>query len=364
MSTKNSIAYTITADQIADIVAAFYLSHRVPLFTGKPGIAKTAFVREGAAKIAQMIKKPVAVRELHLASMSEVDVRGYLVPENGRAVFTKPEFWDAVEASEHGILFLDEFAQATHEVQKAVSTLILEGRIGEYALPKGWSVMLAGNGLDDNAGTNTLLSHIINRVTMISVRAPQVDVWVSWAATVNLPFEITAMAKLRPDVVFDSEIPATPNTPYCTPRSMHILGDIANQYPGGLRAMVESSLGMAILSGTIGQGAATELSALVRTAINLPSYEDVVSAPETTIVPTKEDQKYAMVMLMAVRAQIPHSEQVCTYLARFAPNYAVTGIVSLVRRDRTFAASNAMRTWVMANRELLTKFNKYITESV
>lgn len=357
-------AYTITADQIADLVPTFYQSKRVPLFVGPPGIAKTAFVREAATAMSFKFGESVAVRELHLASMSEVDIRGYLVPTGDRAMFTKPEFFETVDKHNRGILFLDEFPQATHEVQKAVAPLILEGRIGEYVLPPGWSVILAGNGIDDNAGANTLLSHIVNRVTIVNVKSPDPEVWASWAVSNQLPFELIAFAKYRPDAVFDNKMPETADTPFCTPRSLHAVGDLANAYPGGIRAMVEQKQGMALINGAIGAGAATELASLVRTAINLPSYEDVVAKPDKVIVPNKPDQKYAMIMLMAVRAKIEHAEQVMEYLMRFEPNYAVTGIVSLVRRDRAMAASPKMRQWVMQNREMLTKFSRYITDAI
>lgn len=360
----SKIAYSITADQITDVAPIFYAAHRTPLYVGTPGIAKTAFVREAAKALTMRVGAHVEVREMHLASMSEVDVRGFLVPQGDKSVFTKPEFWAAVEANTHGILFLDEFPQATHEVQKAVAPLILEGRIGEYQLPPGWSVMLAGNGLDDGAGANSLLSHVINRVCMVQVKAPDVDVWCTWAAANNLPFELVAFAKYRPNVVFDGEIPAAPDTPYCTPRSLHMLGDIANHYPGGIRAMVEEKAGMAIMNGQIGEGPAGELSALVRTAINLPSYEQVVAKPDDTLIPTKPDSAYAMIMLVAVRAQLEHADQVLHYLSRFPANYSITGVVSLVRRDRRFAMSQKMREYVVANKELLKKFNRYITEAV
>lgn len=363
--------YAITADRIEDVIPAFYFSKRVPMFRGKPGIAKTAFVREGAGRIARKLNVPfVAVRELHLASMSEVDVRGYLVPYTApdgtqHARFTKPEFFAAVEQSPYGILFLDEFAQATHEVQKAVAPLILEGRIGEYLLPPGWSVMLAGNGLDDDSGANTLLAHVINRVFLIDVLAPDVDKWVVWAANSGeIPPELIAFAKIRPEVVFDAPIPKVADTAYCTVRSLHALGKVSLNYPGGIRQMVDEPLGMAVIQGGIGVGPASELAALVRTTINLPTFEEVCANPEKTVVPSKPDEQYAMIMLCAVRAQQETVDPVMAYLTRFKPNFAITGIISLVKRNRSFAQSKLMHKWIMDNQQLMQKFARYITDAI
>lgn len=355
-----SLTFSIKADQIAEAVAIYHVSKRVPLFVGPPGIAKTAFVREGA----HTIGPDVVVRELHLASMSEVDVRGYLIPQGDFAKFTAPEFWATVLQHPRGILFLDEFVQASHEVQKAVAPLILEGRIGDYVLPVGWSVMLAGNGLDDGAGANTLLSHIVNRVQIIPVTAPDVDVWAMWAIKAGLPYELIAFAKSLPHLVFNGAMPDEPNDPYCTPRSVHSLGDVANAYPGGLRAMVDTSLGMAMINGTIGKGPASELIGLIRTTINLPSFEEVVRNPGGTQVPAKASEAYAMVMLCSVRTTIETIEPVMEYLERFSTNFSITGVISLIRRDKRLAQNKRMLAWVMKNRDVLTKFNKYITESL
>lgn len=367
--TATTAEYFITSDQIAEYAQVFYNSKRTPLFIGPPGIAKTAFVRQAARELAVQYGTPfIPVRELHLASVSEVDVRGYLIPDGNKAVFTEPEFFAITRQHERGILFLDEFVQASHEVQKAIAPLILEGRIGEYVLPPGWVVMLAGNGLGDNAGANTLLSHIVNRVCIVHTRAPDVDEWVTWAASdeAKIPFELIAFAKVRPNVVFSppkiDEL--APDEAFCTPRSLHALGDIANAFPGGTRGMVASTAGMAFMCGTVGAPAASEISSFIRMAINLPPFEMVVSDPERTPIPDALDQQYAMVMMCAVRASLEQATPVMTYLKRFDNNLTLTGLASLARRDKQFTHSPAVLSWIMANQELLKKFSKYISKAV
>lgn len=354
--------FKISASAIADAIPVFYRARRVPMFVGRPGIAKTAMVREGAQELSKTLNAPVVVRELHLASMSEVDVRGYLVPNGDNAVFTKPEFWATVEQHPNGILFLDEFPQATHEVQKAVAPLLLEGRVGEYVLPAGWMVVCAGNGIEDNSGANALLSHVLNRIAYIPVDPPEVDDWVGWAVGAGMPPELCAMAKLRPDVVFHSDLPDVADTPYCTPRSLHALGDLANAYPGGLTEMVASPMGMALMAGTIGSGPAAEVAGLVRTTLRLPSFEEAMAKPDATVVPEDLSEAYAMVMLVAVRATADaHCEQAAKYLIRFPVNIALTGIVSLIRKDKGFVNSRTFMQWVTDNRQVVAKFQKYIT---
>lgn len=392
MSKLDSMA--IASTTISDIVPVFHASRVTPMLVGKPGIGKTDLVREGAAlrsaQLSQELGRPVRVhvRELHLASMSEVDVRGFLMPVTEganipppapgvpplpvaaqpkpvtRATFTQPEFWREVEANEFGILFLDEFPQATHEVQKAVAPLLLDGRIGEFVLPKGWSVMLAGNGIEDNAGANTLLSHIVNRISIIKVNAPDPEVWQSWAMANGLEPEVVTYAKLKPATVFNGEIPNEADEPYCTPRSLHRVSTVAKSFPGGIRGMVRERHGQAIIAGLVGAGVAAELSAVVNMAMNLPSYEEVVANPSGVRMPEKVDEKYAMMIMVATRARIEDAQQVCEYLTRFDANLSMAGIVSLIRRNIAFATNPIVTAWIMANQAGITKFNKYIVQGL
>lgn len=352
--------FTIQTTDIPTIISTMFKARRVPYFVGKPGVGKTAMVRDAAAALSVAAGAHYEVVEVHLASMSEVDVRGFLIPDGADSRFTKPPFWSTIDANPNGILFLDEFPQAAHEVQKAVAPLLLDRRIGDFVLPEGWHVVLAGNSTEDNAGANTLLSHVLNRLCYIKVFAPDPDKWVIWAAKQGLPPELLALAKLRPGVMFDAPLPAADDTPYCTPRSVHALGDIANQYPGGLRAMVTEPLGMAMIAGLVGDGAAAEIAGLVRTTMKLPSFEEICKDPKGTRIPEAMDEAYAALMLCAVRADPTKHPQAMEYVLRFQPNFALVGVVAMVNRDYAFANNASLGKWIEANRELLTKFHQFI----
>lgn len=351
-------APTLPTTAISTLLPILYAAKRTPIFVSRPGMAKTSMVREGAKEIGT----DVVVSELHLASMAEPDVRGYLIPQGEYADFTKPSFWRTVEKHPRGVLFLDEFTQCSHEMQKAVAPLLLERRIGDYTLPDGWMVAAAGNRLEDNAGANALLSHVINRVAYIECAPPDVDEWVTWGVLAGLPHELLAMAKLRPDVVFHSELPDGADEPYCTPRSLHALGDIANAYRGGLLDMVDSTVGRALITGCIGKGAAAEVIGMVKTTMRLPGFDTAMADPLNTVIPTAPDEAYAMAMLIAVRANSDkHRESAAQYLTRFPINHALTGIVGLLRRDKGFLHSATFGAWVANNRETVAKFQKFIS---
>lgn len=360
---SNTIKLTIKATDIPEVIAQCYLAGIAPLFVGKPGIGKTELTHAAAQRLGRQFGEEFGVHEMHLASYNECDVRGYLVPDGGNAVFTRPDFFATVDKFSRGILFLDEFLQAEHAVQKAIAPLILDRRIGQYQLPPGWMVALAGNGLDDRAGANTLLSHITNRVMYIEVAPPDVDEWVIWAAQNELPPALIAFAKLQPNIVFESDIPESDNTAYCTPRSLTRVGRLANANGGddALTRMVTTPIGTAMVSGLIGQGAAVALKAAVETAHKIPAFEHMMSDPLKCPVPTALDEQYAAVMLVAVRAKAElHLKSAAQYLLRFPTNILLVGVLALVNRDDAFLDADELMNWAMANRDTLGKFQKFI----
>lgn len=365
MSVKNTLSVRVT--EIPRILSAFYGSQRTPYFRGQPGCGKTDLVHEAAADISASLKTlgaespEVAVYELHLASMSEVDIRGYLIPTgNGDAAFTKPVFADYVAKHARGILFLDEFPQATHDVQKAVAPLILDGRIGDYQLPPSWMVVCAGNREEDNAGVNNMLSHVINRMSIIDVQPPEVDAWLMWAARKQVSPEVMAFAKIAPGCVFGTPDMAANDQPYCTPRSLHAMDNVAQRWPGGIQGMVADASGLATIQGFIGAGAMAELRGVLTMALKLPTYDEVVASPGKVKIPTAPNETYASLMMVALRAKIEHSAQVVQYITRFQPNMAVVGLAALISRDQSFTRERAVGDWLRANRELIQKLTEYI----
>lgn len=365
---SNKIApLSIPVDDIPRVLLAFYGSGRMPYFRGQPGCGKTALVHEGAAQIADQLKAmkadapDMAVYELHLASMSEVDIRGYLIPDStGGAKFTRPVFADFFEKHPRGILFLDEFPQASHEVQKAVAPLMLDGVIGEYKLPASVMVVAAGNREEDGAGVNNMLSHVINRMAIIDVKPPSIDTWCAWGASMNLLPETLIFARTSPGTLMGSPDLSANDEPYCTPRSLHALDTVAQRWTGGLGAMLDSEAGMAVAAGFIGRGAAAELHGVLRLTSKLPTYEEVVANPAKVKIPDQPNEQYAALMMTALRAKLEHSGQVIEYLTRFNPNMAVVGLSALTSRDGQFTNDRRLMQWTIDNRPMLAKLRKYI----
>lgn len=343
-----SIAHSINACRAADITLCML---------GAPGIGKTAGVREAATRLTATTGITHHVKVVELASISEVDVRGYVVPDGNKAIFTLPPFWPTPEQT-HGILFLDELPQAAPEVQKAIASLLLERRIGDNVLPPGWQVVIAGNRVDDNAGANSFLSHVVNRLLIVEVEPPTIDELVAYLIGKDYGPEVPTFLKLRGGELL-GKTPQQDNTPYFTHRSAEALAKLIEAWPGGRSEFASDGTAFALASGLIGSGAAVEFRAAVELFGKLPSYADIVADPTGAQVPEKIDHQYAAIMLCVTRAQLKDAGPVIRYLSRYAANYAMVGVAGLLRRDTKFGNTVEFANWGAANTDVIARLAKF-----
>lgn len=121
----------------------------VPYLHGSQGVGKTQVI----GQIAKSMNLPVI--HLHLATQEVGDLVGLLVRGENNTVFHARPEWFPVDGK--GIIFLDEFNRAPPEVLQAMLPFTLTGRIHTHELPKGWSIIAAGN-YQSNAFNTTDMS--------------------------------------------------------------------------------------------------------------------------------------------------------------------------------------------------------------
>ncbi len=149
----------------------------VPLMIwGAPGIGKSDLVREAAAV------QGYPLIDLRLSQLEPTDLRGIPLQDNGKVRWIPPdELPDEARDGPHGVLFLDEINAAPPPVAAAAYQLILDRRLGAYRLPEGWSIVAAGNRLDDRGITYVMPAPLANRFMHVELQA-DVDAWLAWAA--------------------------------------------------------------------------------------------------------------------------------------------------------------------------------------
>ncbi|KOR29360.1 ATP-binding protein [Achromatium sp. WMS2] len=186
-----------------------------PVFLwGAPGIGKTAlvmrFAKEVGLECVSLLGSQLAPEDLLGIPRIEGECSKFFPPSN-------------IVRSQPFVLFLDELNAASHEIQKAFYSLILEKRVGEYCLPKGTVVIGAGNRSQDAAIVKPMPSALINRMAHIHLRADHRQ-WLNWAINQgNIHPWIVEYIQMRPDHLWSE--PPKHEEPFSTPRSWHMFSD-------------------------------------------------------------------------------------------------------------------------------------------
>ncbi len=186
----------------AALVAQFAhapLRQRATMLWGTRGVGKSSLVREVAAHFG------VPLVDLRLTTIEPVDLRGAIFADDvqQRTVWFPPEFLPTA-AQPEGILFLDELTAADQRLQISAYSLILDRRVGQYALPPGWMVVAAGNAAQHGAVSHEMGTALADRLFHFHVQA-SVETFLAHALARGFAPEVMAFLKVRPDRLDDTE---------------------------------------------------------------------------------------------------------------------------------------------------------------
>ena len=311
------------------------VSARQPVFIwGGPGIGKSDVVRQLAKA------KGVPLKDIRALLLDPVDLRGLpFLGDDHTAKWATPDF---LPKDGEGILFLDELNAASAMVQAGCYQLVLDRRLGEYTLPEGWSIIAAGNRETDRAVTTRMPTPLRNRFTHLNFEV-DVQEWCEWAIQTAICPEVIAFIRFRPDLLsaFDRDANAFPS-----PRSWEFVSRILKSAPA---REIEHEL----FSGTVGDGAATEFSAFLRTFRELPNINAILLNPHREPVPDNAAAQYAVASALAHYASDMNFDRVCTYLERMPTEFSVLCVRDASLKQPSVRNTAGYTKWAIANHHVI-----------
>lgn len=312
----------------AALTALFGATFRVPFLWGPMGIGKSDVVRQIADALG------VGFIDLRAVLLDPVDLRGLPYREDETTRWATPEF---LPREGEGILFLDELNSAPPLVQAACYQLILDRKLGEYEVPKGWHVLAAGNRKNDRGVTFKMPAPLANRLIHIDFEVDNKD-WERWALDNDVRTEVIAFLRFKPDLLFAFE----PNEKaFPTPRSWAFVSDVLKSNMPVIGDETGASIEHQMIAGCVGEGAAAEFMGFLRVYRQLPSPEACLMDPHGATVPADPSARYAITVALARRANPENFGRLVEYLDRFiqpgAPpetssEFAVLGVIEAARK--------------------------------
>jgi hypothetical protein len=254
--------------------------HTPVMLWGPPGVGKSQMVAQVAGR------HGMPVIDIRLSQMEPSDLRGIPFRVDDRVEWAVPAMLpDRERHGEQGILFLDEITSVPPSVSAAAYQLILDRRLGAYAVPDGWAIFAAGNRQGDRGVTYTMPAPLANRFSHFEVDV-NLDDWVHWAWANGIDERVIAFLRFRPELLFEFD-PAHNPVAFPSPRSWEFSHRALQKF-GDLQACV-------------GPAAGIELSAFVENLDQLPDIDAIVRG-EKVGVPKETDLQYAVAAALVGRA--------------------------------------------------------------
>jgi MoxR-like ATPase len=228
------------------------LRRRASMLWGPRGVGKSSVVRQVAAHFG------VPLVDLRLTTIEPVDIRGAIYADDvqGKTVWFPPEFLPGADQPA-GILFLDELTAADQRLQISAYSLILDRRVGHYALPDGWQVIAAGNASFHGAVSHDMGTALADRMFHFNVQTT-IDAFLAHAIASNFAPEVMAYLKVRPDKLDDTQAQlANDHLVGASPRGWE---DISNVLKSGLSETAQR----VFVQGRIGAANAAEFFGVLR----------------------------------------------------------------------------------------------------
>lgn len=356
-----------------------------------PGIGKSESQFQIAQRLAQSLGEPVGIVQFMLATISSVDVRGFLLPIRPEAPGAPPQAlfsvppWYPSKSNMHvvepdgtwhgpgewdralprvGVLFLDEFGQAEDEVKKPAAELLLHGNVGTCALPPGWRVIAAGNRMSDRSGVVRELMFLVNRRCRVAIDA-SLPVWIDWAnrqKPEHRPHYLTlSFAQKNPDIVFRDSVPDGTD-PFCTPRTLCLMDR-------DLRALRRAEdierdrlpmdpIAREVCAGWIGPGSAAQFFTHIKYADELPDLDDVIKDPLKAKLPDERSAQMVCGYMLAHHVNEKNASPIMRYITRMNIEMQVLAVRAACppgaeERAAAVMATGEWRQWLTRHKDLL-----------
>lgn len=307
---------------------------------GPPGVGKSAVVKQAAHAL------DYDMRDVRLALRDPIDMKGLpVVDPKKRTVDWFPDGFLPTKGK--GVLFLDEINAAPQAVQAAAYQLVLDRKLGDYTLPEGWAIVAAGNRTEDRAVVHRMPSPLANRFIHVDVDV-DLDDWCKWAAENGISSNTIGFARMRSELLHKFDITTNPRA-FPTPRSWEIADELMTK-----TTKLPMHITAELISGTIGEGPASEYLAYLKHAKDTPTPDEVLLNPEKARVPEEPAALYAITTALSLVATPNNFDRLMIYIARVGLEFQILFIRSALQKDDSCSETKTFQEWSIKNGTVLT----------
>ena len=263
MAEALSVNRTQSPNEAKAAIRKCFKVNRPVFMWGPPGIGKSDIIHQiGAEQGREII-------DVRLSLWEPTDIKGIpFYNPNSNAMEWAPPIELPHDPNSTAILFLDELNSAAPATQAAAYQLVLNRRVGTYRLPKGVSIVAAGNRESDKGVTYRMPAPLANRFLHLEVKV-SFDDWQEWAINNKVHEQVVGYVGYAKQDLYDFD-PRSSSRAFATPRSWSFVSDLL-----GDDDLPEGTL-TDLVAGAIGDGLAVKFMAHRKIANQLPRPEDIL----------------------------------------------------------------------------------------
>jgi hypothetical protein len=310
----------------------------IPFWISAAGIGKTTALRDLAKELGLT---PITLMG---SQYDPAELAGWSLPMQGgdRMKRSIPDWFP--DGSMPTLLILDELPQSSVAVQNIFAQMVNEHRVGPHILPDNCYIVAAGNRASDRAGTNTIPTHLRDRLLFLAIEA-DLDDTIKYFNQMGVDERICAYLRNRPEYLSQFD-PAANSCP--SPRSWERVGSI-------LQFAVDPICMKFAIDGQVGEAATGDFLGWLRVYSQMPDIDHLIAHPLSAEVPHSPSILYAVSSALARRIDTKNAVNVITYLRRIPKQeFAAFVCKDAVARDPSLKQHEPFRDWVRTDlREII-----------
>jgi hypothetical protein len=296
MAEQISANRTVTPNDAKRSIRKCIKIQRPVFMWGPPGIGKSDIVKQIGDEQGRN------VIDVRLSLWEPTDIKG--IPYYNSQANTMS--WAApselpTDPEDNSILFLDELNSAAPATQAAAYQLILNRRVGTYILPKGVSIVAAGNREADKGVTYRMPAPLANRFLHLELKTDYED-WLNWATTNRVHEQVVGYLGFAKQDLYDFD-PKSSSRSFATPRSWSFVSDLLADDD-----LPENTL-TDLVAGAVGEGLAVKFMAHRKDAKQMPKPEDILAGKVKKADVKEISAMYSLTVSMCYELQTAYEKK-------------------------------------------------------
>jgi hypothetical protein len=263
MSDKISANRTVSPNEAKAAIRKAMKKNRPIFLWGPPGIGKSDIVKQiGDEQDRDII-------DVRLSLWEPTDIKGIPYYNSDSKTMTwAPPAELPTDPDSTAILFLDELNSAAPATQAAAFQLVLNRRVGTYQLPKGVSIVAAGNRDGDKGVTYRMPAPLANRFIHLELRVDYED-WQQWAVKNRIHEQVVGYVGFAKQDLYDFD-PKSLSRSFATPRSWSFVSELLEDDDISENTLTD------LVAGAVGEGLAVKFMAHRKVAKQMPDPTEIL----------------------------------------------------------------------------------------